>query len=58
MLYEMTKIILILNMLESKSSFFVNRLVVFNETFVLLNSNSLRYCVVWNEAMPDIRQKT
>lgn len=50
---DLQKVILIPNMPSTKDSYFVSRLVAFNETFAALQKNGPKtsYCVVWHEAI-------
>jgi len=50
---DLQKVILIPYMPHIKSSYFVSRLVVFNEIFATISKSSLydSHCVLWNEAI-------
>lgn len=50
---DLQKVILIPYMPNIKSSYFVSRLVVFNETFATITKSSIfnSYCVLWHEAI-------
>ncbi|CAG9771296.1 unnamed protein product [Ceutorhynchus assimilis] len=50
---DLQKVMLLPIMPACKSSFFISRLVIFNETFATLNKESRKksYCVLWHEAL-------
>lgn len=50
---DLQKVILIPYLLNIKSSYFISRLVVFNETFATIKKGSSinSYCVMWHEGL-------
>lgn len=52
---DMQKVVLLPRMPKVKESFFVPRLIVFNETFAAMQKTSNHFCILWTEAVADRR---